>query len=107
MTFIINYTMVTLNRFFFALFCKKDNNMCSAVETNFSEIENLLLTEFPNSKIRVFDLRGDGQHLGVDVCSKRFRGLSYINQHRLVMEALALAFDNGLHAVKISTTILE
>jgi len=44
---------------------------------------------------------GGESHFSVEVISDKFHGLSRVARHRLVYEALAGAFDEGLHALHI------
>ena len=65
-----------------------------------------LLTEaFPDaSELAVEDRTGTGDHFQVIVASPRFSGLSLIDQHRLVNEALAAPLADGtIHELRIKT----
>lgn len=69
------------------------------------ELEQLLRDAFPEaSEIRVTDRTGGGDHFLVEVASSRFDGLSLVDQHRLVNEALAAPFAAGrIHEMRIKT----
>ncbi|GEM_PF-271155 len=54
-------------------------------------------------EIEVFDTRGDGQHWKVCVVSNRFQGLSTIERHRLVMDAVRGEIGRRMHAIEIKT----
>ena len=66
----------------------------------------VLLTEaFPDaSELDVQDRTGTGDHFQVIVSSPRFAGLSLLDQHRLVNEALAGPLADGtIHELRIKT----
>jgi len=46
-------------------------------------------------------------HVKITIVSKRFEGLSLIARQRLVNKALAIAFENGLHAATIKAHTIE
>jgi stress-induced morphogen len=72
-----------------------------AVET----LRTLLTEAFPDaSELEVQDRTGTGDHFQVTVASPRFEGLSLIDQHRLVNEALAAPLADGtIHELRIKT----
>lgn len=68
-------------------------------------LESLLRRAFPDaSEIRVEDRTGGGDHFQVTIEAPRFDGLSLLDQHRLVNEALAEPLRNGtIHELRIKT----
>ena len=72
-----------------------------AVET----IRTLLADAFPDaSELDVEDRTGTGDHFQVTVASPSFSGISLIDQHRLVNEALAGPLADGtIHELRIKT----
>ena len=70
-----------------------------------ADLENVLREAFPEAtEVRVTDRTGGGDHFLVEVTSGRFDGLSLIEQHRLVNEALAAPFASGrIHEMRIKT----
>jgi stress-induced morphogen len=72
-----------------------------AVET----LRTLLTEAFPDaSELEVQDRTGTGDHFQVMVASPRFEGLSLIDQHRLVNDALAGPLADGtIHELRIRT----
>jgi stress-induced morphogen len=60
---------------------------------------------FPDaSELSVVDRTGTGDHFQVTVASDRFRGLSLVEQHKLVYEALADRLADGtIHELRIKT----
>ena len=70
-----------------------------------STLEALLRERFPDaSELGVEDRTGGGDHFQVTVASGRFDGLSLVEQHRLVYEALAAPLGDGsIHELRIKT----
>jgi stress-induced morphogen len=68
-------------------------------------LEGLLRAAFPDAtELSVEDRTGGGDHFQVVVTSPRFNGLSLLEQHRLVNEALADPFADGtIHELRIRT----
>jgi stress-induced morphogen len=68
-------------------------------------LESLLRAAFPDAdELRVDDRTGGGDHFQVTVASRRFAGLSLLDQHRLVNEALAEPLRDGtIHELRIKT----
>ena len=65
----------------------------------------MLAEAFPDaSEVDVEDRTGTGDHFQVTVASARFDGLSLLDQHRLVNEALAAPLADGtIHELRIKT----
>ena len=68
-------------------------------------LQALLENAFPDaSELSVEDRTGGGDHFQVTVSSPRFAGLSLLEQHRLVNEALAEPLRDGtIHELRIKT----
>jgi len=68
-------------------------------------LETLLQGAFPDAtELVVEDRTGGGDHFQVTVTSPRFNGLSLLDQHRLVNEALADPLADGtIHELRIRT----
>ena len=67
-------------------------------------LRNLLEQAFPASEVEVEDRTGGGDHFQITVSSARFDGLSLLEQHRLVNDALAAPFADGtIHELRIKT----
>jgi stress-induced morphogen len=64
-----------------------------------------LARAFPDaSELSVVDRTGTGDHFQVTVATERFRGLSLVEQHKLVYEALAGPLRDGtIHELRIKT----
>ncbi len=65
----------------------------------------LLRASFPDaSELDVADRTGGGDHFQVTLASARFDGLSLVDQHKLVYEALAEPLQDGtIHELRIKT----
>ena len=68
-------------------------------------LRELLVEAFPDAaELSVEDRTGTGDHFQVTVASPRFEGLSLLEQHRLVNEALAAPLADGtIHELRIKT----
>lgn len=68
-------------------------------------LETLLRDSFPDaSELAVEDRTGGGDHFQVTIASARFDGLSLVEQHRLVYEALQAPLGDGsIHELRIKT----
>lgn len=68
-------------------------------------LEQILRDAFPEAEeVRVTDRTGGGDHFLVEVTSPRFDGMSLLEQHKLVNEALAALFAAGtIHEMRIKT----
>jgi stress-induced morphogen len=68
-------------------------------------LELLLRQAFPEAReLAVEDRTGGGDHFQVTLASERFQGLSLVEQHRLVYDALAEPLaDGSIHELRIKT----
>ena len=68
-------------------------------------LQSLLAEAFPEAtELSVADRTGGGDHFQVVVASPRFEGLSLVEQHRLVYDALAGPLADGtIHELRIKT----
>ena len=68
-------------------------------------LQVLLQQAFPDAtELSVLDRTGGGDHFQVTVTSPRFEGLSLIDQHKLVYDALAAPLaDGSIHELRIKT----
>lgn len=74
------------------------------------EIENLIRAAFPDAKITITDLAGDGNHYAAEVIDASFKGQNRVQQQRAVYAALKGKMDgnNGeLHALALTTKAPE
>jgi stress-induced morphogen len=70
-----------------------------------ARIKELLQEAFPDAReLAVADRTGGGDHFHVTVVSPRFDGLTLVDQHRLVYDALAAPLADGtIHELRITT----
>ena len=68
-------------------------------------LELLLREAFPDAgQLEVVDRTGTGDHFHVTVASPEFDGLSLVEQHRLVYDALTEPLRDGtIHELRITT----
>ena len=69
------------------------------------KLQTILQQSFPDAKIIIKDLAGDQDHYALDITCKSFRGLSLIEQHKLVKHALSEVLQEKLHAITIKTKV--
>ena len=68
------------------------------------EIEELILKTFPDAKITIDDLRGDGDHYAAQIISEKFRGKTRVQQHQMVYNAMDGKIGKELHALALNTS---
>ena len=74
------------------------------------EIENLIRESFPDARIAITDLAGDGNHYAAEVIDESFRGMNRVEQQRAVYAALKGRMDGSsgeLHALALTTKAPE
>ncbi|MCC5963053.1 MAG: BolA family transcriptional regulator [Rhodobacteraceae bacterium] len=70
------------------------------------QLETLLREGFPEAKISITDLAGDGNHYAAEVIDESFRGKNRVQQQRAVYAALKGKMDGNhgeLHALALTT----
>ena len=67
------------------------------------EIERLIKASIPDANVTIEDLRGDGDHYAALVVSKEFEGMSRVQQHQRVYQALQGKMGTALHALALQT----
>ncbi len=68
-------------------------------------VEALIREGIPGAKVRIEDLRGDGDHYAAYVESASFIGKSRVQQHQMVYAALKGKMGGELHALALYTSI--
>lgn len=68
-------------------------------------IEGLIAAALPDAEVTIRDLAGDGDHYAAHVVSARFAGLSRVQQHKLVYDALGGRMGGELHALQLTTAV--
>ncbi|WP_368346249.1 BolA/IbaG family iron-sulfur metabolism protein [Pelagovum sp. HNIBRBA483] len=74
------------------------------------EIEDLIRASFPDAKVTITDLAGDGNHYAAEVIDESFRGQNRVQQQRAVYAALKGKMDGSqgeLHALALTTKVPE
>jgi stress-induced morphogen len=69
-----------------------------------AELEADLRAAFPDAKIVIEDLAGDGDHYRARIVSSVFAGLPRVRQHQLVYAALSGKMGGALHALALETS---
>ncbi|CAM5768585.1 ATP-binding protein [Labrys miyagiensis] len=69
-----------------------------------TDIEAMIKESFPDAKIEIRDLAGDGDHYSATVISEAFRGKSRVQQHQMVYAALKGKMGGVLHALALTTS---
>ena len=67
------------------------------------EIERLIRVKLPDAAVEIRDLAGDGDHYAAHVVSASFKGISRVQQHKLVYDALGGRMGDALHALALTT----
>ena len=70
-----------------------------------SEIARLIKEAIPDAEVVIEDLRGDGDHYAAHVTAKQFAGMTRIQQHQLVYQALRGKMGDQLHALALQTAV--
>lgn len=76
-----------------------------AMEANV--IESMIREAFPDAKVVIEDLRGDGDHYSALVVSTAFEGKSKVQQHQMVYASLKGRMGGELHALALQTATPE
>jgi stress-induced morphogen len=72
-----------------------------------SEIESLIKEAFPDARVSIEDLRGDGNHYAAVVVSEAFKSKNRVQQHQMVYAALKGKMGGELHALALQTSTPE
>ena len=72
-----------------------------------AEIESFIKEALPDASIEIRDLAGDGNHYAATVMSAAFKGKSRVQQHQMVYASLKGRMGGELHALALTTSILE
>ena len=80
--------------------CAKDSNVITP-----QDIEELIMSAMPGSKVKASDMTGTSDHFEIEVVSKEFAGLSLMDQHKKIFAILEEEMKDRIHAVKLKTRI--
>ena len=68
-----------------------------------NEIKKLIVESITDAIVEIKDLMGDNNHYSAKIKSKVFKGMSKIDQHKLVYKSLKGKMGNELHALSLTT----
>lgn len=71
------------------------------------DIDAMIREAFPDARVIIEDLRGDGDHYSALVVSEQFRGKTRVQQHQMVYAALQGRMGGELHALALQTATPE
>ena len=72
------------------------------------KLKELIKKKFPEADIEIIDTAGDSNHYSATITAQEFRGISRVEQHKLVYKALEGAMDGNnciSHALALHTKI--
>jgi stress-induced morphogen len=71
-----------------------------------SHVRDRILLALPEAQVDVVDYTGGGDHFRATVEAEAFRGLSRVDQHKLVYRALDGDMgDHSIHALALTTRV--
>ena len=74
----------------------------------FDQVKELIITHIKDAEVKVHDLTGTQDHLGIMVISDEFNGKILIDQHQMIMDILKEKLhSNEIHAVQLKTLTYE
>ncbi len=68
-----------------------------------AEIEGMIVAALPGATVEMKDLAGDNDHWAARVVAPQFAGISRVQQHKLVYDALGGRMGGVLHALQLTT----
>lgn len=75
---------------------------------DFTTVENLIKSQLEDATVKVTDLTGTQDHLGIMIISDAFQGKILIQQHQMIMDILKEKLhSNEIHAVQLKTLTKE
>ena len=69
----------------------------------FDQVKELITGTIEDAEVRVTDLTGTQDHLGIMVISDAFEGKRLLQQHQMIMDILKEKLKEEIHAVQIKT----
>jgi stress-induced morphogen len=73
----------------------------------FKKVEDLIKTSISDAEVRVTDLTGTQDHLGILIISDAFLGKRLLQQHQMIMDILKESLKEEIHAVQLKTLTYE
>ena len=80
---------------------RKADILREKLESRLAPLQIRILDESARHAGHVGAQPGGESHFQLEIVSHQFEGLSRVQRHRLIYEALGNAFDEGLHALRI------
>ena len=69
------------------------------------ELEQMIRTALPDAEVEITDLRGDGDHYAARVVSPAFKGMTRVQQYKMVYDAIEGGMGDELHALALQTGV--
>tara|TARA_B100001057_G_scaffold464806_1_gene520311 strand:- start:1316 stop:1546 length:231 start_codon:yes stop_codon:yes gene_type:complete len=69
------------------------------------EVKKLIIESIPDANVDIKDLMGDNNHYSAKITSSVFKGMTKIEQHKMVYKSLKGKMGNELHALSITTEV--
>ena len=66
-----------------------------------TRLEKIINDAFPDAVIQLDDMLGDQDHYGLTIISETFEGLSRVQRHQKIYQALGPLMGGELHALSI------
>ena len=73
----------------------------------FDQVANLIKSNMDDADVRITDLTGTMDNLGITVISDQFAGKALLDQHQMIMDILKEKLKEEIHAVQIKTMTYE
>ena len=74
---------------------------------DFEKVKSLIISKMDDAEVRVTDLTGTQDHLGILIISDLFQGKRLLQQHQMVMDILKESLKEEIHAVQLKTLTYE
>ena len=74
---------------------------------DFEKVKSLIKTDLTDADVRVTDLTGTQDHLGILIISDAFEGKRLLQQHQMIMDILKESLKEEIHAVQLKTLTFE
>ena len=73
----------------------------------FEKVKTLIKSTLQDAEVRVTDLTGTKDHLGILIISNAFEGKRLLQQHQMIMDILKESLKEEIHAVQLKTLTFE
>lgn len=70
-------------------------------------LESMIKDAFPDARVSIDDMVGDGNHYAANIVAEAFRGKTRVQQHQMVYAALKGRMGGDLHALALQTRAPE